>query len=146
MYAAPTELLTQTANRESTEMNIFSIEKPNTKPGTRLPSNTNNTYNSLLCLGTVSSVSLYTPSAEIQWEQGRFYQESFVSFGKRRTVWTVTLVPLGAPRKARYLPGRPPQSCPCPERWLLPSLLLQWHHPTFSSFTFEIHGMKHQGQ
>lgn len=91
LYAGQTELLTQKANKESTEINIFSTEKtPNTKPGTWVPPNTNNTYNYLLCLGTVMPVSLYTPSAEIQWEQARIYQESFVSFEKRRRVcWRV---------------------------------------------------------
>lgn len=84
MYVSQTELLTQKANEGNTEIKIFSTEKtPNTKPGTQLPPNTNNTYNSLLSLETVS---LYAPSAEIQWEQTRLYQESFVSFGKRRRV------------------------------------------------------------
>lgn len=86
MYVSQTELLTQTANEGNTEMKIFSTEKPQTPNQEHdYHMTTNNTYNSLLCLETVSSVYKLLLQRSSGSRQD-FYQQSFVSFGKRRRV------------------------------------------------------------
>lgn len=136
IYAAETEVLTKITNKwRAQKIKVSHCKKTNTKPGAWLPSSNNNTYNCLLRLRSVPSVSLHTPPAEIQWGQGMFYQESFVRFGDRKTVRTVTLVPglVYSTQPGISWEGHPraacAQSCGCSH-----PTLLQQHHPTFSSF------------
>lgn len=134
MYASQNKLLTQTINKESTEMENFSTEK---KPNT----NQEHDYHPTLTILTILFCA---------WKQNHQFTHSFCrdpvgagkilprelcEFWKEKESLKSDIGTSGCTQEGHEPPRKPPQGCSHP-------VWLQGHHPTFSSSThLESRGM-----